>query len=136
MMYLRLRICSVGVISMCTNISAVLDGTDFNTTLWMYTSSISYHSQLLHHYSTVYNTLNQIICILVITLLDVKVPDDGSVSDRAEKTLPNGLFLAPTTTGDKTVRGVFAGMHLKKGATFGPYQGEIVTDWEKSKESR
>ena len=83
-----------------------------------------------------YYWLDYLIGMLNFIFLDVKVPGDGSIPDRAEKTLPRELSLAPTTTGEKTVNGVFAGIHLRKGTTFGPYEGEIVVDLEKSKETR
>jgi hypothetical protein len=66
---------------------------------------------------------------------DIKVPADGSVPDRAEKTLPHSLVLGLSSKGND-VRGVFTVGKLTKGATFGPYEGEVVVDCKVAEHSQ
>ena len=62
-----------------------------------------------------------------ILCLDKIVPADGSVPDRAEQTLPDGLSI-DTSQINKSENGIYSTQLFPKGALFGPYQGKILCD--------
>ena len=58
---------------------------------------------------------------------DKAVASDGSVPDRAVQTLPDELTIDISKLSPDE-KGVFALTSFPRGSTFGPYEGDIITD--------